>query len=213
LEPFPSPYEIATLAIATLNLLVVIVGVGFALFQLRNAKKELHIISRSHVENHEFQRRLEAQKAIGDVAASTVSAELHAVFNYIEKNDPIPPDEIEKKFKENDEYRKKLILLLRHYEGLARGINHSIYDEQVVKSALRRTMIRFRRAFGPYIEKRRTQLLNKLLWIEFTDLVDKWEEEDISIVRRQKTGVDLLETGQAKPALQIRHEAPRNYQE
>ena len=181
-------FEKIMVLISALNFFAVLIGFIFASWQVRSAKLEIKAIVETHRENHDFQRRIAAQDAINQFNFSSLSAELGTKFGYFEHNLPISIKEIRKVFDASEENRSKLIMLLRHYEGLARGINQGIYDEEVVKSALRRTILRVSRAFSLYIEQRRIELGNPKLWKEFTDLGDRWLSEDTIIESRPKTG-------------------------
>ncbi|GJM17686.1 MAG: hypothetical protein DHS20C13_30130 [Thermodesulfobacteriota bacterium] len=180
--------EVYSLAISAFGVLTIWIGFIFAFSQIRAAVRQVTVMVETHRENHELQRRLAAQSAVNNYGFSNISAELHNTFGYIKSNLPIPTEEINKKFSENDEHRVKLIMLLRHYESLARGINHGVYDEEIVKAALRRTMIRFARSFSLYIEESRTILSNPTLWIELTSLSEKWVAEDKKFQTRANTG-------------------------
>jgi hypothetical protein len=182
-------FEIYSLGISAFGVLTVWIGFIFAFRQIKAAVRQVTVMIETHRDNHELQRRLAAQSAVNEYAFSNLSAELHNTFGYINSNLPIPTEEINKKFTEDDNHRVKLILLLRHYESLARGINHGVYDEAIVKAALRKTLIRFARSFSLYIEERRNILSSPTQWIEFTSLADKWASEDKVFQTRAKTGI------------------------
>ncbi|MCB1889424.1 MAG: DUF4760 domain-containing protein [Rhodocyclaceae bacterium] len=171
-------FETTLLALAAASLVVLAVG-GFVAFRrLSSIQAAIERLASEHRVQNEFMRRKASQDAIGNFAFSTLSAELHSTFGYVDLNYPLPLSSVEDVFKKDDAHRQKLIVLLRNYEGLARGINHGIYDEDVVRVALRGSMIGFARAFSIYIADRRTKLANPLLWIELTSLTERWASED-----------------------------------
>lgn len=182
-----STFEELTLVIQAAQVLALLGGFWFAGRQLRQAQHELHALKETHRQNHDFQRRQAAQQAVNDFNYSNLSADLISVFKYTDKNEVLDLTSIDSELARNAEARTKLIMLFRHYEGLARGINCGIYDESVVKSAHRTTLTRFARIFRAYIEDRRLKL-NPRLWIEFTELADRWASEDRLVHAMPKTG-------------------------
>lgn len=71
-----------------------------------------------------------AQNAINEYNFSVLSAELISVFGYTNHNNPLNIDDIDNIFGSNPESKQKLIMLFRHYEALARGVNQGIYEEE-----------------------------------------------------------------------------------
>jgi Domain of unknown function (DUF4760) len=172
-----SYFEKVSIFISVFNLLAIFIGFGFAAMQIRSAERNLRAMADTHRDSHDFQRRMAAQNAINQYEFSTLSAELTKIFGYVDHDNPIEISKIDKLFSANPSNRTKLIMLFRHYEGLARGVTQGIYDEGVVKAALRGTMMRFSRAFSVYITQRRTELNSPLQWKEFTDLCEKWQQQ------------------------------------
>lgn len=183
-----SKYESISLFINGFGVLTLWVGFIFVFVQIKSAIRQISVMIETHRQNHELQRKMAAQLAVNEYNFSSISAELHNIFGYINNNLPISMDVINQKFSESDDNRVKLIMLLRHYESLARGINHGVYDEGVVKATLHRTIIRFARAFSVYIEERRTVLSSPTQWLQFTTLAEKWANEDKKIHVSHPTG-------------------------
>jgi hypothetical protein len=183
-----SKFELWSLIISALGVLTVWIGFIFAVYQIRAALKQIQVTISKHKDDHSLQRKLAAQSAVNEYAFSNLSAELHKTFGYVDSNAPITIEAINKKFAEDDNHRVKLLMLLRHYESIARGINHGIYDEEVVKAALRKTFIRFVRAFSLYIEERRNTLSSPTQWIELTSLAEVWSAKDKEFQIQAQTG-------------------------
>ena len=180
-------FEFYTLMASALNLLLIIVGFGFAAVQIHAAKRELTAIKQSHVENHDWNRRVAAQEALRAYNYSLLSSPLQSSFNYLNTSDSFSITEIENKFENESSLQSDLHQLLNYYEGLARGINQAIFDEEVVKTARCNAMIKCERAFRNYIEQRRSSY-NVRAWIELSNIVDRWNSESHGVLLRKITG-------------------------
>lgn len=77
---------------------------------------------------------------------------------------------------ENDEARAALIAILNYFEFLAVGINQGILDELFVKKLFRTLMIGYFNDYSFYIMYKRKYQNAPTIWIEFTDLADKWQK-------------------------------------
>ncbi len=78
--------------------------------------------------------------------------------------------------------------LLNYYESFSRGIEEKVYDERVIKRAFHGQMRHSLRVLRPYIVNRRNAGSDqKRVWIDFEQLVEKWDNEN-NYHDRDKTG-------------------------
>ena len=174
-----SIYEIATLVVMTISA----VFVGVSLIYLA---KQIKLFVAAHADNHEWNRRIETQKALDNVREINTGA-LNEKFGYANRKDPIPLEDILSAFEENHTLQLLLNKLLNFYEGLANGVFMGIYDEASIKAnrkgAMEREFIRCKN----YIEYRRHQS-SKTVWIAYERLIKKWDEELLKSEDRSQTG-------------------------
>ncbi|MDB2437552.1 DUF4760 domain-containing protein [Hellea sp.] len=159
----PELIEIITLIILTIALVI-------TAFQL-------NLLRQNRIEQHDWNRRIAAQKALYEYKAKGAWKHLDAVFDYHDDTNPIQAKEIKEAFLKEDNLKSELFDLLNFYESLARGINYGIYDESVIKAARKNAMIKVTHFFKAYIRHYR-QEKNPHAWIQFTDTVERWKNED-----------------------------------
>ena len=183
-----SQYEIISLAISVVLLIITIFGLFYAGFQLKCAKKALEMSVKVHSADHDWHRRLAAQNALKEYNQSTITSLLQKEFNYLNRNEAIPLAEVETKMSSNPELQDYLHKLLNFYEGLARGGFQQIYDEEVIKAGRRGAMINALRAFNSYIEDHRVKFSPKV-WCDLESLVAKWVLEEKGKNLRESTTI------------------------
>lgn len=164
-----SSYEIASLIISVTGTLIIGGSLTIAIFQLK-------VLIKSHKDNHEWNRRIETQKAIVEVRNIDIQ-KLNEVFGFKYRKEPMPLSEITSKFESDWLLERQCINLLNAYENLASGIKLGIYDEDVVainrKGAMQRTYTKFKM----YIEHIRHHT-KKTTYQELQQLIDKWDAKD-----------------------------------
>ncbi len=189
-----SNYEIISIIITSLALLLTIGGLYYAGNQIRLARKQLtsaiesiKLTKEIHQENHDWNRRIAAQDAIVVFRNQNKTKELREALGGIDINDAIPLNTILEKFKTDSDLRGYIHSVLNTFEGYSRGILQGIYDEEVIRTALTGTMVRYFNCFRPYIiyirEKRNPALFN-----EFEGMVNKWKTEKTKLESRDKIG-------------------------
>ena len=183
-----SQYEIISLAISVVLLIITIFGLFYAGFQLKCAKKALEMSVKVHSADHDWNRRLAAQNALKEYNQSMIISSLQKKFDYFNRKEAIHLSEVEEKFSSNVNLQNDLHQLLNFYEGLARGVFQQIYDEEVIKAGRRGSMIKALRAFNSYIEDRRAKFSPKA-WCEFESLVAKWILEEKGKNPRESTTI------------------------
>ncbi len=178
-----SLYERINLVICSLSLLVLVGGLLYAGLQLRSLRK-------IHADNHKWNRKKAAQDVIfkiTELADHTIK--LNEKIKHIDTAQPIPVPELKQIFKDNPNVPVILHHVLNHYEGLARGVYKGIYDEDIIKTARKGTMIRVYRVFRDYIEdKRNEHETNKKIYEQFEAIVNKWEQERTHIPKPDLVG-------------------------
>lgn len=183
-----SQYEIISLVLSTVSVIVTISGLVYAGLQLKHARKHLETSIKIHGADHDWHRRLAAQNTLKEYNQSTITSRLQKEFNYLNRKEAIPLAEVEEKLSSNSELQNELHQLLNYYEGLARGVFQQVYDEEVVKAGRRGAMIKALRAFGSYIEDRRAKFSPKA-WSDLEALVAKWILEEKGRNSRESTEI------------------------
>jgi len=180
-------YEIASLVVSLLTFITVMIGLIYGGLQLKQAASQIAETRKIHQENHEWNRRLAAQEALRDYNYSLLSSPLQDVFNYLNVSEPIPLAKITSEFSINPKLQPHLHQLLNFYEGLARGIHQSLFDEEVIKAARKNAMVMAEKGFTNYIENRRAEV-NPHAWKELSSVVSRWRSQDNHIPTRAQTG-------------------------
>jgi len=182
-------YEKRALALSALTALIALGGLVYAGFQL-------NLSYRVHQAEHDWNRRLAAQNALKDYARSAAMSRLQAAFDYLNRKEAIPLAEVEEKFKADPELQNELHNMLNAYEGLARGVAHNIYDEDVVKAGRRRLMMKAFRTFHAYIEDRRARMSAPSAWSELEGITNRWAHEATKTEQRPPTDVRRLDVSE-----------------
>ena len=171
-------FEFISTFVGVLNVIVVILGVGFAGFQVYLSRKNSDRLVAIHRAELDHAKRVAAQQALAAYRLSVTLSNLQMHFHYIDKIREIPIEEILEALKREPELKVELHDLLNYYEGLARGIAQGIYDEQVIKAGRYGAMRRAYRAFLPYIIYRRAENKSSRAWVDLESIILKWIGED-----------------------------------
>lgn len=187
-------YEIVSIITASLAIFLTIGGLYYTGNQIRlareqlvNAIKSIELTKEIHQENHDWNRRIAAQDAIVAFRNQNKTKELRESLGGIDINDAIPLKTILKKFETDSELKGYIHSVLNTFEGYSRGILQGIYDEEVIRTGLRGTMIRYFNCFRPYIIHTR-ETRNPLLYNEFEGMINKWKTEKTKIDSRGQIG-------------------------
>jgi len=183
-------FETYSVVLSTVTALITLGGLIYAGIQLTKAKEQLQAAYNIHAANHDWNRRVAAQAALGEYNQSVLSSALQSEFDYLNCREAIPLSKIEAGFANQPNLQKELHQLLNYYESLARGVFQNIYDEQVIKTGRRSAMIRALRAFNSYIDSRRKNS-SPNAWTELESLVARWVAEEV--------GKDQRSPAQAMP--------------
>lgn len=147
------------------------------IFGLFFAYKQLKANYEIKLADYEWNKRLEAKYILREYGNLSVDL-LVDKFDFLNRKTPIPIDEIDKAIQENKQVQKQLHGLLNFYEGLAHGITHKIYDNDVIRSSRQGTMRNTVRVFSLYIERRRDERSNNA-WGDLTRLIQEWDNESV----------------------------------
>lgn len=143
--------------------------------------------SKIHNENHDWNRRIETQKALDAYSRLESVIALNKEFHFMGKKHAIECGDILESIDKSQEIRVDLSRLLNYYENLSNGVDLGIYDEEIIKSARRNVMIRTYTAFSNYIDYERGER-NPLAYVKFKAIVDKWEKEGEKGIALKKLG-------------------------
>lgn len=174
-----TPFEQYSLTLSILTFLIALIGLVYVGIQLKASY-------RIHSANHDWNRRMAAQSALKEYSQSILISGLQTEFNYLNRIEAIPLSDITAGFNNHPNLQNELHQLLNFYEGLARGVFHRIYDENVIKSGRRGAMTRASRAFDAYMKNRRATL-SPNAWSNMDALVAKWIHEEKSQQARPPT--------------------------
>lgn len=188
-----SLFELLSLIIAIVNILVIAGGLIFTYRQISLTREQINfnaeqtkLLVESHFDNHEWNRRSVTQEVLLSMNMSGRMDDVIAFFLDQDRTSPIPRSEILERFKAEPELRRKTHTLLNFYETLARGIKYGVYDEEIVRNARHGSMKRAVLIFREYIDHWRTQGYS--YWTEFEQLVNKWVSEDARQIGKPPLG-------------------------
>lgn len=172
-------YEIFSLSVTLVSALFV----GLSLVYLA---KQVRLFAAAHADNHDWNRRIETQKALDKIREINTDA-LNEQFGFVNRRDPIPLEDILQAIKKDHSLQLILNKLLNFYEGLSNGVFMGIYDEESIKANRKGPMEREFIRCKNYIEYRRHQS-SKTVWIAYERLINKWDNELLKNNDRPQTG-------------------------
>lgn len=170
-------YEKISVVVSIINLLILVAGFGFGWKQIKSATTQLKTMQEQHSDNHEWNRKMAAQEALRQFQYSVLDGPLREKFDYLHQKQAFDLKVILNEFKTDGKMQTNLHQLLNFYEGLARGVNQGIYDEGLIKTGRKNSMIMLCMSFASYIEHRR--IISPKAWSDLTHTVDKWKNEDL----------------------------------
>lgn len=184
-------YEIYSLVMDGFTALIALGGFVYAGIQLKKTTEQLRAAYKINEADHDWNRRIASQDALKEYNQSILSSELQSEFNYLDCTESIPLEKIEEGFKKHPtNLQAELHQLLNFYEGLARGISHNVYDEEIIKTARHNAMEKVFRAFNSYIRSRRNTS-SPHAWEQLEYLVSKWKADEKNETRRSATHARL----------------------
>ena len=164
-----------TLAIAALLVFFALAVLSLQFNAIQHHLKALRIHVR---ESRDWLRRNAADQRSADFHTLVFKPHLLSRhLDYIHRQTAVTLQDIRQAKSENPEIIDALHSLLDYYEGLARGIEHGVLSERVVKAAHHENMARALRIFRPYIEEHRMQSIIGV-WTRVETLVIKWDDAD-----------------------------------
>lgn len=155
------------------NLVATFSIVATAIYAVRQFRRSADI----HQQNLEWNKRIETKRKLDDYNMINSTIYLMKTFHHIKTKHAIEYKTVAAELAKDDEAVVHLNELLSYYESLASGIENHLYDEHLVKTSRRATMIRTYTAFKEYIEHDRIERDSKL-WICLEALVTKWMNEE-----------------------------------
>ena len=169
------------------NLIIQIVATIFVGGGLVYAGKQVSLLVLTHNDNHDWNRRIATQNALRDFNNSVSLDELQKEFNFLNRKQPIPVEEITKAFLDKPDLQLQTHTLLNQYETFARGIFLGIYDEILIKNARKGSMERTFNSFKEYVQHRRNEV-GSAAYIEYEKMLDKWHQEYKAQVNLEQNG-------------------------
>jgi hypothetical protein len=151
-----------------LTLVAVIIGLYLTIRQLK-------LLTQTHVNNHDWNRRRAAVEAIDVSVLANDLPLLDEKFKIMSQGDPIPLDKIIQECNASAAVRAAVHRRLNYLEVLALGVIHRVFDEDIVKASQKTTFQRTVRQFGNYINHRRTAGMTGV-WKDLEDVDDRWRE-------------------------------------
>jgi hypothetical protein len=166
------------LDIATIRLSVQIATFAILLIGLWLTLRQLRLLRKSYVDQHEWNRRKAAQDAIENTqkAIGEDTFLLDAKFKIMTSYDTIPRTQILDECDADPKVRIAIHRRLNTFEILALGVKKGVYDEDVLKAAYKEVFRRTLNRFREYIEQRRN-LETDLLWAQFEKLTQDWGQQ------------------------------------
>ena len=147
---------------------------------------EIHTLRIAQKDNHDWQRRQSAQNRLADNAGLlSIKSELAAYLPDNHRQGGLNKNQLDTLFEQNPELKTNIRVLLNYYESLCRGINQGIYDETVVRIALRGSIIGIYRSYQYYVSERRKLFDNPSLYSMLESQVILWESEGTQEPREQ----------------------------
>ena len=166
-----------------------IISLLFLVISILYAGRQLKLLRLTHADNHDWNRRFAAQKAINEMQKiMPMTVRINEVFGHENTLEAIPFEKVKEVFKSDKKLQTELHQVLNAYEALARGILQGIYDEEVVYEGRRSAMIKVYEQFLPYIRNRRTVMQQNCLYDMTETMVNRWKARISQRVDREKLG-------------------------
>ncbi len=162
-----SNFEIISIILSVVNIVITVTGLCFAYKQLVANYK----IKRA---DFEWNKRLEAKNILREYRNLSVDL-LVDKFDFLNRKNPIPLHEIQEAIQEDKQVQKQLHDLLNFYQGLANGIEHHVYDSDVIRSSRETAMKNTVRAFSLFIDMRREK--SPTAWGSLTRIINEWDKQ------------------------------------
>lgn len=173
-------YELYSLVIAILTLIVAICGIVMALRQLKITREMTLLQLKENydikVKEYEWNKSAYAQQKLAEFNQLDISVlKDNEKLNYLKNNDVLSLEVIQEEMSKNLQVKNDIHTVLNFYESLARGVKLGIYDEEIIQAAREGAMRRMVKSYRKYIDFRRDIEQHPNAWLYLTDLVDKWE--------------------------------------
>ena len=162
-------YEYYRLLVNIIGTIGIVASAIYVSLQFRRSAK-------IHQQNFDWNKRIETRKKLDDNRFDS-NMFLNEKFCYIGNKHTIPVSEILKKIEEDSQIVVHLHRLLSYYEALANVVENNIYDEHLIKSSRRGSMIHTFTLFKDWIEYDRREA-NPKYYIKFEGLIQKWINEE-----------------------------------
>lgn len=167
-------FEKYTLVLTTIGTVLVGAGLFFTGYQIWHN-------TRIQKEQNDWNQRVAAQKAISESHEVDLKRQLEVTFGFISDPRSLSIETINIALENEPELVAVLNRVLNVYEGYARGVAQSIYDEAVIKDARVYAMVRTFDIFHEYIDYRRS-LGHPTVWEKYEKLVKKWKSEGYVVI-------------------------------
>ena len=139
--------------------------------------RQLERAAKIHKEVLEWNKRIETRKKLDDYTRLESAFQLNEHFAFIREKHTIPRQEILKKIDEDHQVQIHMNRLLNFYESLANGVANHIYDEDLIKSSRKTSMMRTFTSFKDYIYWYRNEI-HPRAYTMYEKLIEKWISEE-----------------------------------
>jgi RecB family endonuclease NucS len=161
--------------------LAIIISVMYAGYQVK-------LLRKTHTDNHDWNRRKSAQDLTMELNNTLKDTEiLHQKLNVINREEPIPLQEILDAIQEDPAMQLMINKVLNIYSSIARGILNGVYDREIIEISRRTAMIDTYNAFSSYVMYRRDERGSDV-WGRLESVVNRWKNEKTTQKSRDLTG-------------------------
>lgn len=148
----------------------------------------LKVVRQTMQDQHEWYRRIEALKYSGffNPKINECRSRLNEKFQNLNSNDAIELTAIDDAIKDCPTIEFDIRYILSYYENIGLAYDKGIIDAKTIYNMKQGALIKFYKQFTLYIEDARTASGNDSLWINFTDLAEKWKDKNKNTSNEEK---------------------------
>ena len=165
-----------TAVAAWAQVLISAAGIFVIYLQIQEMSKSTQENTNNTKAVHEWNMRVESLKIASNRSSFVESFEaIQKCLGYGEKGNGLPKALDETK-DEDAETIKHVKIIANYFEGIAAGIKHGAYDEDIMYDTTRGMLVRYYGYFDEFLSEKRSKLNNPRAWVEFRDLAARWEK-------------------------------------
>jgi hypothetical protein len=164
------------LVVDILALFVQILGIYFVVISLRFVKNQIEMSEKIHADTLIWNKKIATENELSSKVNPAVTKLINESFD-LKAHRILPLELVLSVIDEKKSIEGNIHHVLNRYERLGRGVMNGIYDEDIVKKAIRGPLLRTYYRYYEYIEHWKIKE-NKYAWVEFIRLAQKWELEE-----------------------------------